>query len=74
MVGKLVKDKHGWSVVHEEAAGPFVWRTPYRLVPDQDAPEEWVDGDIVEFELNAPSFDTITITNKSYQTGKIDII
>jgi capsular polysaccharide biosynthesis protein len=74
MVGKLVKDKHGWSIIHEQAYGGYVWRTPYRLVPDQDAPEEWVDGDIVEFELNGPSFDTITITNKSYQTGKIDII
>ena len=74
MVGKLKKDEHGWCIIHEEAAGPYVWVSPYKLDPDQEFPEEWADGDMIEFKLNAPSFDTFTISDKIYQTAKIDIV
>lgn len=74
MVGKISKDKNGWCIIHEEAAGPFVWRTPYRIVPGQELPEEWNDGDMIEFNLNAPSFDSISITDPNFQTLILEII
>ena len=74
MVGKLMKDKESWWIIHEEAAGPYVWVTPYKIDPDQEIPEDWKEGDIIEFNLDGPRFETFTISNNLYLTAKIDFV
>ena len=74
MVGKLKRDERGWCLIHEEVAGPYVWVTPFRLASDQAFPEDWKDGDEIEFNLNTPYLNTITLTDDSYKQLIIEIV